>query len=697
MITQKQVDELVRENRKRYEALLCKYNPITGEGAPLERKELRIADHPIPVQWVPVDMFGNDLVKALVRRKSIRAFIEKELKEEYTAERHDRVLRELAFVRSRYDFTFWAYSFVQIKPKEGGGMIPFRLNYAQVRYLLVLEGMRRSGIPIRIILLKARQWGGSTLTQIYYAWIQMMHKRGWYSTIVGQTKNTAGRILEMYTKFIENYPPWMLGLTDDNTLKLSQYGKGTSNDFEIRDRRNRRVNDTVIQIGSVIEPDNLRSGDVAMVHYSEVGVWKDTTGRRPEDIIRSISSGMLYRPYTAEVLESSAKGTGNFFHREWVRAEKGESNRTPVFIPWFFILNDTIPFATEEEEYAFARWLLECKDMEAPPQGYNDEGKYYYHLWELGATLQGINWYRVTRKGVDSHSDMASEAPSDPVEAFESTGRRVFDMYEVNEMRKTTCKPSFVGEVYANVDRGEDCLVNVRFAASAAGRMKIWEKPEHDLDMRNRYLVVVDIGGRWKGADWSVITVIDRLMMTMGGKPEVVAEWRGHIDHDLLAWKAAQIAAYYDNALLVYESNTLESKDKERDTDGNDIEYILNLVAGVYTNMYARNRSSEEVQQGAPLKWGFHTNTQTKPAIIHHLIACVRDAAWVEREDGACDELAFYEKKENGSFGAVSGQHDDLLMTRAIGLWICYREMDMPQEMNTAPREVKEPQSEATI
>jgi hypothetical protein len=45
----------------------------------------------------------------------------------------------------------------------------------------------------------------------------------------------------------------------------------------------------------------------------------------------------------------------------------------------------------------------------------------------------------------------------------------------------------------------------------------------------------------------------------------------------------------------------------------------------------------------------------------------------------------------------VSGQHDDLLMTRAIGLWICFRDMDMPEEV--VRNEVKEerPRTEATI
>lgn len=677
---EEQIDSLIQENRRRYKLLQADYNPITGEDAPFERKPLKILDHPIETQLVPVDMFDNCLVREIARRKSIRAFIEKTLKEEYTEDKLDSVLKELAIVRNRYDFVFWAFSFVKIKPKEGGEPVPFKLNYAQIKLLIILEELRLKGVPIRIILLKARQWGGSTLVQIYYAWIQLCHKRGWYSTIVGQTKNTSGRILEMYTKLIENYPPWLLGLTDDNTLKLSQYGKATSNDFEIRDRKNRRINNTVIQIGTVVEPDNIRSGDVAMVHYSEVGVWKDTPGRRPEDLIRSISSGILKRPYTSEVLESTAKGTGNFFHREWVRAEAGKSTRKPVFIPWFYIAHDTLPV---ENEVEFAKWLLRCKGMNSAPDGYLDEGKYYYWLWELGATFQGINWYREERKGVDSHSDMASEAPSTAVEAFESTGKRVFDMYDINDIRQNTRTPIATGEVYARVDRGKDCLKDIKFKTSDIGGLKVWQKPDVSIRVTDRYIVIVDIGGRWKGADWSIITVIDRFMMSLGGKPEIVAEWRGHIDHDLLAWKAAQIASWYNNALLVFESNTLETKDKERDIDGNDIEFILDLVAGVYPNMYARNRSSEEIKQGAPLKWGWHTNTSTKPAIIHHLIACVRDKAWIERETLACDELSFYEKKDNGSFGAVVGQHDDMLMTRAIGLWICYREMPMPKVINT--------------
>ena len=44
-------------------------------------------------------------------------------------------------------------------------------------------------------------------------------------------------------------------------------------------------------------------------------------------------------------------------------------------------------------------------------------------------------------------------------------------------------------------------------------------------------------------------------------------------------------------------------------------------------------------------------------------------------------------RRQNGSYGAVDGKHDDLLMTRAIGLHICFHEMPLPRFVgNAKPR-----------
>jgi hypothetical protein len=169
------------------------------------------------------------------------------------------------------------------------------------------------------------------------------------------------------------------------------------------------------------------------------------------------------------------------------------------------------------------------------------------------------------------------------------------------------------------------------------------------------------------------------MMMIDGEKPVVVAQWYGHIDMDILAWKAAQIAAFYDNALLVIESNTLETHDKERSVDGDQSSFILNQIKEEYDNLYARKQSEEDIIEGRPRKYGFHTNVSTKPMIISTLVKVIRDGLYIERDEECLNEYECYERKQNGAFGAIVGRHDDLLMTRAIGLHICFHEMDMPK------------------
>ena len=235
--------------------------------------------------------------------------------------------------------------------------------------------------------------------------------------------------------------------------------------------------------------------------------------------------------------------------------------------------------------------------------------------------------------------------------------------------------------MYADKDTGKDAFCNIRFRKDGQGLLWIWALPEIDPDevVTDRYLAVVDIGGRSNKADWSVITVFDRLFMAEGGKPVVVAQWYGHIDIDLLAWKAGQIAAFFDNALLVIESNTLETHDKERQVDGDQSQFVLNQLGGVYPNLYARSSPEDSIVEGKPVKYGFHTNINTKPMIISTLIKVVRETSYVERDKRCLDEYITYEKKQNGSFGAIKGKHDDLLMTRAIGLHICFFEMPWPK------------------
>ena len=75
------------------------FNPITGEGAIHERSEVYIEDFPIPTQHLPIAMLKVPLVKKLIKAGSIRTFITKTLKAEYTEEDKQKVIEQ--FVRIR--------------------------------------------------------------------------------------------------------------------------------------------------------------------------------------------------------------------------------------------------------------------------------------------------------------------------------------------------------------------------------------------------------------------------------------------------------------------------------------------------------------------------------------------------------------------------------------------------------------------
>ena len=682
MTREEAIQAIIKENERRNAEIYAKFDPVSGEGSVGERKRVVIDDFPISVQWLPVEMLRVPLVRQIVECGSVRAFLTDNLNVEYTEEDRLKVIEQFVRIRCRYDFAFWAAVLVYIKRKGGGADVLFRLSRPQRRFVERLERLRKAGKPIRIVLLKARQWGGSTVSQLYMAWLQLVHKVGLNSLIIAHQGAGSDEIKDMFDRMIKAYPVEMLHKLgeayDANEPKL--VGVGKSGSIYRVPQRNCKI-----KIGTAERPDSCRGGDYNLVHLSEVGLWKATEGKKPEDIVRSACSGVLYRPYTMIVYESTANGTGNFFQREYDMASKGKSQFEAMFVSWFDIEIYSTPV---DDILSFAASLYDNRNNDNVASSREESGKYLWWLWEKGATLEAIHWYILERAKYNEHASMASEYPSDDVEAFVHSGTMVFDKYKVEAFKKYCKEPRFVGDVYADADEGKNALKNLRFVEDRQGVLWIWEKPEIDEDEKvtDRYLTVVDVGGRSSKADWSVIVVFDRLFMAEGGRPAVVAQWYGHCDIDLLAWKAAQIAAFYDNSLLVIESNTLETHDKERDVDGDQSQFILNQIKGVYPNLYARKQSEEDILQGLPTKYGFHTNVATKPMVISTLVKVIRQNLYVERDARCLDEYLTYEKKPNGAYGAIIGKHDDLLMTRAIGLHICFYEMELPKFVKRTKR-----------
>ena len=226
--------------------------------------------------------------------------------------------------RIRDDFEFWCARCVTIKDKKTSRNVPLVLNRAQRRLLAAMESQRVQGLPVRVILLKARQWGGSTLVQMYMAWMQLVRHTGWNSVICGQKHASSKNIKRMYNLLLRHYPRELL----DEDTEVPRFSKleGQTNVQQLEGR------DCLVITGTSRSEDAVRGYDIAMAHMSEVAFWHN-----PDDVVRSVCGSIALKPETVIVLESTADGVGNYFHDEWLRAEQELSDKLPVFVPWYEI------------------------------------------------------------------------------------------------------------------------------------------------------------------------------------------------------------------------------------------------------------------------------------------------------------------------------------------------------------------------
>ncbi len=535
-----QLNRMLAEDRRR-EALIDRpYDPLRGDPDDPDRVAVDSPDPERPQAFVPRVM-THDPAFPLTR-----------------------TLPDWERLRCRYDFEFWCARCVTVKDKASGLDMRMILNAAQRRVARIMEADRSAGRPVRLILLKARQWGGSTLIQTYMAWIQSCHRTGWHSIICSQVKDTSAGIRGMYAKILDNFPEELW--PGDCPPRFKPYERSTN--------------------------------------------------------VREICGSVGLLPDTLIAMESTANGVGNYFHREWLRCADGRGDKRAVFVPWY-----EIPLYRLDpgDRRAFALSLDEYETV----------------LWDLGCSLSQIYWYRRKALEYNTPEQMMAEYPTTDGEAFAATGHGVFPRRAIESMREG-CRPAETGEFDAG-----------RWNSDADGSVHIWEQPAEGAS----YVAAVDIGGRTASADFSVITVL----RADTPKAEVVAQWRGHIDHDLLADRAVDLATFFNTALLVVESNSLEGA-------GGAGLYILDRLSDTYPNLY-RRRAFDDLSRAGTTRVGFHTNRQTKEMIITALNAAIRLGTFVERDTAACDELLTYEQRPDGSYAAKPGCHDDMVMTRAMALY----------------------------
>ncbi|MBQ5854350.1 MAG: hypothetical protein IIW50_00885 [Alistipes sp.] len=492
--------------------------------------------------------------------------------------------------------------------------------------------------------MKARQYGGSTLIDQWEAWIQLFHRQNWNSVIATHEQDASRTIRNMYQLMADNHP------TDICEVKLRSF-QGSPTKKIVPSRG------CTISVACIRNPESLRSNDIKLAHLSEVGLWQDNPTIKGDDLAQSIIASVPNVPFTAIVLESTAKGIGTYFYRTWKLAESGKTAFVPIFVAWFEIAMYWERFVDEQSKIDFIHSMT-AEELER---------------WSLGATLEGLLWYRHKLSEMPSEFRMKQEFPSTPQEAFATTGRYVHSPADIDFLRAGCREPKYVGTLLATMQYGKEAIDSSLHFVANGEDLWLWALPDKEKTVRNRYIVTMDIGGRNDDADWTVISVVDRYMLLFGGVEECIGTWRFHLDQDLAVWRAVQLARFYNDALLVVEFNSLDTKGSE----GDHTYTILDSIVEFYPNIYFRDDPTK-VREGLAPHYGFYTGRSQKMAIVSHMQHLLRDKQVIIRDSRLLDECAWFEQKEQrDKYGAIDGEHDDIYMSYGIGLYVSSK-WDMP-------------------
>lgn len=382
-----------------------------------------------------------------------------------------------------------------------GQLIPFILN--QEQEVIVNEVLKCiiEERPIRIILLKDRQIGVSTVVESLVYWWTSTHKNV-QSKIVAHDSVTAEKLYNMFKRYYENSNPIFKVSAKYNTRDGMHFDNDEGTGLSSR-----------IDTSSAENTSSGRGDTIHWLHGSEVAVW-----RNGEELVSGLMQAVPLLKNTAIFLESTANGVGDFFHRTWQASKRGESAFTPLFFPW-----------SMHQEYRM---------KPSPNFQRSREEKELIKLHALDD--EQLMWRREKMKEfVSKPEKFYQEYPLTDSEAFLSSGNPRFNISKLMGMEEKC----YEGQ---HIELTEKPLEEVKIIAKPLQNspLKVWKQPQDG----KQYVIGGDVA-EGIGGDFSVASVIDK------DSHETVARWRGDAQPAEFGEILEQLGRWYNQALIGVEIN----------------------------------------------------------------------------------------------------------------------------------------------
>jgi len=476
---------------------------------------------------------------------------------------------------------------LMIYPKDADkGLIHLKINKAQV---VVVEEyvrqMKEIGY-VRMIISKYRQAGFSTISSALIFHRTLFYKNT-RAVIISLDKPTTESIFQMSKTFWENLPKSLkpkLGISNKREMV-----------FEGNDSKFRLFTAGADNPGRGTTNTALLCDETAFFQNAEkvmAGLFQSV----------SLTNGSII------IINSTSNGAQGVYYDLWSKAERGEGNFTPLFVPWYL-----------QDEYT-----LECPDG---IEWAHDELR-LQERWELS---NGQLYWRRIKIAETSSNLFKQEYPFTAEESFLQSGSSVFNKESLDKY--VTQPPDSLREfndAYSSFDE------------STEGTLSVWEAPQRD----NKYLIGADVALGVRG-DYSVACV-------MTSNREIVSIYRSNRTDPVRYGRILfYLGRWYNNALICPESNSI------------GIATVQQLHGMNYPNIYQQKKTANTYSEGIN-HLGFKTTAATRSPIISNLRRMIEDEDIAIPSALAIEELRNFIVTPQGKPEASLGHHDDLVMAMAI-------------------------------
>ena len=368
--------------------------------------------------------------------------------------------------------------------------------WAQREFVSEVEYQYNNGLPVRILVLKGRQVGISTITEaILFLWCFL--QPGSNNLVLSRENEDSEYLYGMSKRYWEKGP--FFGYYDTKYY--------TKTDMEWAEPLG-----STLRTATATKDEVGRGKTLHGVHCSEVGFWPDA-----DQLVPGLMTAIPNEHGTICILESTAHGVGGYWYDTWQQSvtPQGDSQFTPMFFPWYLHV-----------EYAINGTHLTYRDLDDTEKQLLDT---YPEM-----TIPKLAWRRRKIAGLPKkETDFHEQYPCTQDEAFLSTGNNVFHVAKLQQQY----------EPNVDYDRG--------FLYNDQGRLTWTERPDGHTyiykppDRTGRRQYVVGVDPTWSvDGDPCCIQVLDRTSL------EQVAVWHGGADPTTIGEISLGLGIYYGYALM---------------------------------------------------------------------------------------------------------------------------------------------------